>query len=165
MLGIAILAGFFRVCGVIEGIGVLIAISAGVLPVVMASPARRLSVAAWVGSLYPVLLLSFLYATWLTAWCTLGHRPSSHDDPKHISVLVYMLFVSSATLVVGLLRLAPLLSAYFVIVQAVVSIRSEGLSPFQAALRLFLALSLWLLVLAIARCDALGWLMAGLLTP
>src|SRR5438045_839474 len=119
MMAVAVLAGLFAVCGVIDGIGVLIAISAVLLPVVMASPARRLDVAAWVASLYPVLLLSFLYTTWLTAWYILGHRPSSLDNPKHIGLIVYVPFVSTMTLVVGLFPLATLLGAYFVIVQAV----------------------------------------------
>ncbi len=46
-------------------------------------------VAVWVVSCYPVLLLASLYATWLTAWCALGHRPRpSLDDPKFISSVV-----------------------------------------------------------------------------
>ncbi len=163
MLATAILGGLFAICGVIAGIGVLIAISAVVLPIVMVSPSRRLSVAAWVGTFYPVLLVTCLSATWFAAWSVLGHRPRlSLDDPKHISPIVSMPFVSTLTLFVGLFPFAPLLTVYLVIVQAVVSVRYEGLEPSKAAVRLLLSLVLWLSLLAVASCDISGWFLAGL---
>ena len=43
----------------------------------------------WVASIYPALIVASFYATWLTAWCVLGHRPRvSLDDPKYISPIV-----------------------------------------------------------------------------
>jgi len=60
-----------------------------VIPVTAAAPASRVRIAAWVLSLYPVMVPVCLYATWVTAWCVLGHRPrSSLDDPKFISPIV-----------------------------------------------------------------------------
>src|SRR6185312_12782716 len=50
---------------------------------------RRLVVSAWVMALYPMILLSALYAAWFIAWHALGHPPRpSLDDPKFISPLV-----------------------------------------------------------------------------
>jgi hypothetical protein len=102
MLVVAILAGLFAVFEVTEAVGMLIAISTVFLPTVIAARGRRLHTAAWVVSLYPVLLLTSLYATWLTAWCVLGHRPRSFlDDPKFISPLVEVPYVSTGMLMLG----------------------------------------------------------------
>ena len=43
-------------------------------------------VVTWV---YPCLLVTSLYGTWLVAWAVLGHQPvPSIDDPKYISPIV-----------------------------------------------------------------------------
>lgn len=170
MLAIAVLAGVFAVCGVKDGIGVLIVVSAVFLPIVMASPARRWQIAAWVGSLYPLLLLAFLHATWLTAWCVLGHRPRvSLDDPKHIGPIVDVLIISTTTLMAGLLTFALPLGAYLVFAHILLSVRSEGCRPLNVAAQLIVPLCLWLSPLAIVGLmhlfgfeDVIAWFMAGL---
>ena len=67
----------------------------------------------WVCSLYPLWILGSLYATWLTAWCGLGHRPrSSLDDPRFISPIVDVPYVLTFLLVQGvpfILLLCPAL--------------------------------------------------------
>ena len=71
-------------------------------PAAIAPPGRRLEAASWASSLQPAVMLLYLYATWATAWCVLGHRPrSSLDDPKSISPIVdapYIMFAFSLML-------------------------------------------------------------------
>jgi hypothetical protein len=81
-----------------------------------------ITVAAWLSSLYPFLLLSSLDTTWLTAWFVLGHRPRpSPDDPKFISPLVSLPHGLTWSLIVGfgpalaICIILVLLSAYFCI--------------------------------------------------
>jgi hypothetical protein len=65
-----------------------------VVPMILASPGRRIRAVAWVVSLYPVMVPICLYMTWLVAWCVLGHRPRpSLDDPKYIGPLVDVPYV------------------------------------------------------------------------
>jgi hypothetical protein len=91
MLAIAGLAGLFAVFGVIVATGVVIVVGVIVLPILLARPEGRLRAAVWVSSVYPFLILSSFYATWLTAWCVLGHRPRMYlDDPRDISPIVDM---------------------------------------------------------------------------
>ena len=53
---------------------------------------------------YPVAMLACLYATWLVAWVSLGHRPiPSLNDPKSINAAV-----SGCHLVTGLLLMFSL---------------------------------------------------------
>jgi hypothetical protein len=60
-----------------------------IIPAAVASPGHRLEAASWASSLQPAVVLFYLYATWATAWCVLGHRPRpSLDDPKLISPIV-----------------------------------------------------------------------------
>jgi hypothetical protein len=60
-----------------------------VIPAALAPRGRRLEVAGWAASFQPFMVLVYLYATWITAWCVLGHRPRpSLDDPKSISPIV-----------------------------------------------------------------------------
>ncbi len=59
------------------------------IPAATARPGRRLEAASWACSLQPVVMLFYLYATWVTAWMVLGHCPRpSLDDPKHIGPVV-----------------------------------------------------------------------------
>lgn len=68
-----------------------------VIPAVFAPPGRRLEAASWASSLQPMVVLLYLYATWFTAWCVLGHRPrASLDDPKMISEVVIVPYVMFA---------------------------------------------------------------------
>lgn len=79
------------------GLGLIV-----IIPAAIASPGHRLEAASWASSLQPSVVLFYLYATWATAWCVLGHRPRpSLDDPKFISPVVgvpYVMFAFSVTL-------------------------------------------------------------------
>ncbi len=56
-----------------------------IIPVAIALPGRKIEAARWASALQPVIVLLYLYATWATAWCVLGHLPRpSLDDPKYI---------------------------------------------------------------------------------
>ena len=60
-----------------------------VVPVTCASPKRRLIVTSWTLALYPVMIPVYLYLTWLTVWCVLGHCPRPYlDDPKTLGPIV-----------------------------------------------------------------------------
>ncbi len=83
-----------RAAFALVGLGLVVLIPAAIAP-----PGRRLEVASWASSLQPAVVLSYLYATWATAWCMLGHCPRpSLDDPKFISPVVdvpYVMFAYS----------------------------------------------------------------------
>ena len=67
-----------------------------VVPLCLVPYGRRGEIAAYVVSLYPLMLPLCLLATWLMAWLTLGHPPrSSLDDPKYISPLVDVPYLMS----------------------------------------------------------------------
>ena len=157
MVSNAALAGAFAVFGVTSAAAMLALITALVLPVLWASPGRRLWVAAWVCCLYPLLILCSLYATWFTAWAVLGHRPrSSMNDPKSISPIVRVPFDTTAFLIMGsplaLVSCIPLMLAGVVQRE-----RRGGSRPnttaFQVLVPLFARLLApfmsWLLVIAI----------------
>ncbi len=81
-----------RIAFALVGLGLVVIISAAIAP-----PGRRLEAASWASSLQPAVVLSYLYATWVTAWCVLGHCPRpSLDDPKYISAVVEVPFVMFA---------------------------------------------------------------------
>jgi hypothetical protein len=82
---------------------VVLLVLALVIGVVAAyTSASPLSIAAWSFSFYPILPLSSLYATWLTAWFALGHRPRPYsDDPKYIGFPVDMPYFLTWTLLSG----------------------------------------------------------------
>jgi hypothetical protein len=83
---VAVLLAWFDVADVIAFVGAALVV---IVPAIVAAPGRRLERAGWVVSLQPVFVLVYLYATWVTAWCVLGHRPRpSLDDPKSISPIV-----------------------------------------------------------------------------
>jgi hypothetical protein len=65
-----------RVALALFGLGLVV-----IVPAAIAPPGRRLEAASWASSLQPAVVLSYLYATWATAWCVLGHcpRPSLDD--------------------------------------------------------------------------------------
>lgn len=99
MVAVAIMAcllAWFEVVAVIAMSGLVLVV---VVPTLLASPRRRIEVAIWASCLQPVVVLLYLYATWITAWCVLGYRPRpSLDDPKFISPIVdvpYEMFANS----------------------------------------------------------------------
>ena len=60
-----------------------------VVPVTCSSPNRRFIVTSWTLALYPVMIPVYLYLTWLTVWCVLGHCPRPYlDDPKTLGPIV-----------------------------------------------------------------------------
>jgi hypothetical protein len=79
------------------GLGLVVIIPAAISPT-----ERRLEAASWASLLQPAVVLLYLYATWVTAWCVLGHCPRpALDDPKYISPVVdvpYVMFAFSASL-------------------------------------------------------------------
>jgi hypothetical protein len=83
-----------RVAAALVGLGLVV-----IIPAAIAPPGRRLEAASWASSLQPAVVLFYLYATWVTAWCVLGHCPRpSLDDPKYISPVVeapYVMFAFS----------------------------------------------------------------------
>jgi len=63
--------------------------------------APRTQVAAWVFAGFPVVALTSVYVTWLTAWLALGHRPRpSLDDPKSIGLVVEINYMISLLLLI-----------------------------------------------------------------
>jgi hypothetical protein len=49
---------------------------------------------AWISAIYPLLIVVAFYATWLTAWGVLGHRPRVNlDDPKDTGPVVSVPYV------------------------------------------------------------------------
>ena len=95
--------------GVIAGVAIVFAVTPAVFPAVYAvvysivliafacliallsarMSASRLSIALCLFSLYPLLPLTSLYVTWVTAWAVLGRLPrESLDDPESISPVV-----------------------------------------------------------------------------
>src|SRR5436305_6150411 len=89
MLAVAIVALLLALLDPASAVAVGVLAAIFTFPVSMAQPKRRIMVAAWALSLYPVMVPVCLYTTWLTAWCVLGHRPRCClDDPKYIDPLV-----------------------------------------------------------------------------
>jgi hypothetical protein len=156
MVFIAALTGLFAGFGVIVAAGILAAVSVASLPILLARPGRRLWAAAWVCSLYPLFILGSIYATWFTAWCVLGHQPRmSLDDPKYISPIVDIAFISTAVFMVGL-PFALFLGVPMMLTHDVRCFRSEGLHPFRITARLVIPLLVWFSVFAILYLRLLG---------
>jgi hypothetical protein len=153
MLAVAVLAGLFAVFGVIEAV----VIAAIFLPILLAGPGRRLSVAVWVAAIYPVLIAASLYATWITAWCVLGHRPRvSLDDPKSISPIVDVVGAAPDILLeVGI----PVI--WFALAPALLAVlgwntAKKRLSPRQGALHVLIPVCAWFATYVFLLCDP-GW--------
>ena len=97
MVAVAVIAVLLAWLGLgatfaLVGLGLVV-----VIPAALASPGRRLEAASWASSFQPAVVLFYLYATWATAWCVLGHCPRpSLDDPKYISRVVLVPFVMFA---------------------------------------------------------------------
>jgi hypothetical protein len=156
MLVIAALAGLFAKYGVIFTFGTGAAASICLLPICFARPGQRLRAAAWVCSLYPLFIIGSLYATWLAAWCVLGHQPRvSLDDPKYISPIVDVPFASTMVLIGGM----PFV--FFVgfplfLDHNLRCFRSEGVHRSVMTARLLTPLLLWLSVPAILLLKLFG---------
>jgi hypothetical protein len=154
LLAIAVIAGLFAAFEVIGTIAFLIVIPALVMPVVLARPGFRFRTAAWVASLYPLLLVGSFYATWMTAWIVLGHRPRmSLDDPKYISPIVEVPFAATYLLMMG----AP--GAFALCVLALVEqggIRG-GVRPGKAVAQLLVFVLLWLCPFLLSAADLFGF--------
>jgi hypothetical protein len=101
MVAVALIAVFLAWLGVWAAIA-LVGLGLVIIPTAVTSPGHPLESASWASSLQPAVVLFYLYATWATAWCVLGHRPRpSLDDPKFISPIVdvpYDMFAFSFTL-------------------------------------------------------------------
>ena len=81
-----------RAAAALAGLGLVV-----IFPAAIAPPGRRLEAASWASSLQQAVMLLYLYATWATAWCVLGHCPRpSLDDPKYISPVVEVPYVMFA---------------------------------------------------------------------
>jgi hypothetical protein len=156
MLAIAVLAGLFAVFGVTLGAAIGIVIGVIVLPILLAPAGRRLRAAGWVFYLYPLLVLSSLYATWFTAWCVLGHQPRSYlDDPTSISPAVDVPYIATHLLMGGLWFLLPLAIPFLLAhLGQIVSQRAVG--PWKRAARMLAPLLVWPATFVILRFDLFG---------
>src|SRR6185437_7208112 len=105
MLTMAVLAVLFAAFGWIAAVAIFMV--AIVLPIPLAAPGCKLRAMVWVASIYPFLILSSLYATWLTAWCGLGHAPRVFFDApaglnaivEAMGAVVFLLTVAGAPLI------------------------------------------------------------------
>jgi hypothetical protein len=165
MLAIAVLAGLFASFGLTGAVTMLVVITFLLLPILRVAHGRGIRTAAWICSLYPVLLLGSLYATWFTAWCILGHRPrSSLDDPKFISPIVLVPHDTTYLFILGS-PFALLLCVTLVLAYLVQSVRAEVFHPHETTAQLLIALCLWSSLLVISRWNlfdfdyVLGWFM------
>jgi hypothetical protein len=153
MLAIAAFAGLMAALGAIGAIAILIVISALVLPVVVAKSGHRLRAAAWVSSLYPVLIMASVYATWFTAWAVLGHRPRmSLDDPKFISPIVDVPLTTTYLLMLGL-PFAMVICVMLVIAFVAQGVGRDGVRPGKAVTQLLIPVLLWLSAWIMSRSN------------
>jgi hypothetical protein len=163
MVAVVICAGSFALFGTTDTIGALVVILVVLVPIFSASRSQRLRVAAWVFSVYPALFLASLYATWFTAWFVLGHRPSAWlDDPKSISALVDVPYMSTRLLFEGFL-LAIIICTIINIAQLVLNLWLRGARSLKIVEPLLIPLFFWLTLAAIARWNLfdfdriIGW--------
>jgi hypothetical protein len=157
MLAIAVLAGLFAVFGVAGAV----VIGMIVLPILLAGPGRRVRTMVWISSIYPFLILSAFYATWLTAWCILGHRPRVNlDDPKYISPIVDV--VSAGPFILAGFG-TPLIwfgCAPLILAGVYWNMAQRRIPPRRGALQLLVPLFAWLWAYAILLwdpADVLNW--------
>jgi hypothetical protein len=147
MIAVAIVAVLFAwldPASVVALVGMAVVFA---VPVTMAQAERRIRVAAWVLSLYPLMVPVCLYTTWLTAWCVLGHRPRSClDDPKYINPLVDVPFAMTAFS----LSLCPISMFSGLVLAMGSNNRRSATNP------LLILSAVWLSVIAFLLCDPLG---------
>jgi hypothetical protein len=156
MLAIAALAGLFAGFGVKGSAGTLAALSVAILPILLAPRGHKLLAATWVCSLYPLLYLGSLYATWFSAWSVLGHQPQmSLDDPTNISTFVDIAYISTMVLMLGT-PAALILCFPLVLAHGVRNFRSTRLPTLKLAARLVIALMVWSWAFAIVSLPLFG---------
>ncbi len=144
MLAIAALAVLFAGFGVVGAIGMLIAISAVLLPIFRSRPGYRLSVAAWVCSLYPLFVLGSIYTTQFISWCVLGlGTRMALEDTKYLSPIVDVMSVSTIVFLMGV-PLALSLGAFLVLEHSVWGFLSEELHPLRKVARPVIPILVWL---------------------
>jgi hypothetical protein len=159
MLAIAVLAGMFAVFGVAAAVGVVMVIAVMTLPILLAARGRRLRAAVWITSLYPFLILSSFYVTWLTAWCILGHRPRvSLDDPEYISPIVNVVGATTGFFMLG----TPLV--WFVCAPIMLGVAywnmAQKKTPVEKGIwQLLIPVFAWVLSIKIFLADP-GWVIA-----
>lgn len=157
MLAIAVLAGLFAAFGVTLGAAIGIVIGVLGLPILLAPAGRRRRAAEWVCSIYPLLVHASLYATWLTAWCILGHRPQTYgrDDPSSIGPAVAVLGISTDLFIVGFWFAMPF--AIVIRLDHLARIVSqERIGSGKQAAWALASLVAWPVSLSILRFDFLG---------
>lgn len=163
MLAIAVLAGLFAAFGVIGAVQLVVVIGVPFLPIYLAPPGRRLRTLVWVSSIYPLLILSSFYATWLTAWCVLGHPPRPYtDDPDRLGSIVRMVRgVPFLLLTVGT-PLIGFIGAPLIIAGVYWNMAQRRTSPWNGALQILAPPCAWLSAYAILQWDpgrVLVWFM------
>jgi hypothetical protein len=157
MLAIAVLAGLFAALGVIGAVGIVVVSCVVFLPILLAAPGRRLRAAVWITSIYPYLILSSFYATWLAAWCALGHRPRvSLDDPKYIGPVVDAVGAVPVILAEFGIPLIWFVCAPVMFAVSYWNMAQKKTPPWNGTLQLLVPLFAWLSAYAILRGDP-GW--------
>jgi hypothetical protein len=157
MLAIAVIAGLFAAFGVIGTIAILMVGSVLVGPVILARPGYKFPAFAWVATLYPLLLVASIYATWFTAWIVLGHQPRmSLDDPKFISPIgdvpltaTYLLMLGAP----GAFVLCVLIALAFV----AQGVGRDGVHPAKACARLLAPVVSWVSPFLLSSSDLFGF--------
>jgi Na+/proline symporter len=134
-----------------------VAVSIVLLPSLGASPGRRLRAATWVCAIHPVLILASFYATWLTAWCVLGHPPRVYaDDPKYIGPIVGVPYGATHLLIQGL-PLIWLLGAALIVVEFIRHLFQPAIQPLKEAVQRVAAPLLWEFFLLVSSFAVLRW--------
>jgi hypothetical protein len=164
-VAVAVLACLFAGLGVSATLAILVVALVLVVPVFKAGLGKRMRAAATVLSVYPLLVVCAIYATWFFAWFALGHRPRTNlDDPKFINPIVMLSRDIAYLLMLGLLS-ALILCVVLVVYCIIRSVRSQGVHPGAAALQLLMPLLGWLAPVFISRWNlfdfdyVLGWFM------
>jgi hypothetical protein len=132
--------------------------------VIWTKPGRRLDIAAWVVALYAFVPPALLYATWLTAWLVLGHRPvSSLNDPKYISRLVDVPYEATHWSELGLL-VSLVACLLLIVVEVVLFFAKKRVNWTRVGLLVVLTpvswfLAYWLFCLGEAKFRVFEWFM------
>jgi hypothetical protein len=152
MLTIAVLAVLFAAFGMITAVAIFMVVI--LLPIPLAAPGCRLRTMVWVGSIYPFLILSSFYTSWLAAWCALGHAPRAYfDDPDRlhpivnaVRAVVLLLTVAGAPVIWFVYAPLILAIAYWNMAQRTIPVGKGVTQP-------FLPLFAWLSAYAIFQWD------------
>jgi hypothetical protein len=154
MLAIAVLAGLFAAFGVTFATTIVFMIGMISLPLLLAGPGRRVQAMVWISSTYPFLILTFLYATWLAAWCVLGHSPRPYwDDPDRLSPIVNGVGAVSLILLTVGTPLIWFLCAPLIIAGVYWNMAQWKTSPWKGALQVLAPACAWLSGYAILEWD------------